>query len=165
MKKEKETRLENALDKHVSLEYNEFIKSEEWFLARRRLKMKDERFIAVDFDGTLTSCDSYPNIGRENPHAIRVIKKLKKDGCKIILNTCRQGKPLKEAVEWVKSKGVELYAVNDNPWATEKWGGTDCKKVFAHVYIDDRNAFIKKTKTGAVDWKWIDKNYSKLLKG
>ena len=93
------------------------------------------------------------------------IKKLKKDGCKIILNTCRQGKPLKEAVEWVKSKGVELYAVNDNPWATEKWGGTDCKKVFAHVYIDDRNAFIKKTKTGAVDWKWIDKNYSKLLKG
>ena len=127
--------------------------------------MKDERFIAVDFDGTITESDSYPNIGRENPHAIRVIKKLKKDGCKIILNTCRQGKPLQEAVEWVKSKGVELYAVNDNPWATEKWGGTDCKKVFAHVYIDDRNAFIKKTKTGAVDWKWIDKNYSKLLKG
>lgn len=149
----------------LGIKYNEFTKSEEWFLARRRFVMKDERFIAVDFDGTITASDSYPNIGRENPHAIRVIKKLKKDGCKIILNTCRQGKPLQEAVEWVKSKGVELYAVNDNPWATEKWGGTDCKKVFAHVYIDDRNAFIKKTKTGAVDWKWIDKNYSKLLKG
>ena len=157
--------LKKVLDKLISLEYNEFIKSEEWFLAHRRFVMKDERFIAVDFDGTLTFSDSYPNIGRENPHAIRVIKKLKKDGCKIILNTCRQGKPLQDAVEWVKSKGVELYAVNDNPWATEKWGGTDCKKVFAHVYIDDRNAFIKKTKTGAVDWKWIDKNYSKLLKG
>ena len=157
--------LKKVLDNWSGIKYNEFTKSEEWFLAHRRFTMKDERFIAVDFDGTITALDSYPNIGRENPHAIRVIKKLKKDGCKIILNTCRQGKPLQEAVEWVKSKGVELYAVNDNPWATEKWGGTDCKKVFAHVYIDDRNAFIKKTKTGAVDWKWIDKNYSKLLKG
>lgn len=65
---------------------------------------KKELWIAVDFDGTLTEKDAWPEIGAENPYAFDVLKRLRRDGNKIILNTCRRGKPLQEAVEWMSQK-------------------------------------------------------------
>lgn len=127
-------------------------------------EIKKELWIAVDFDGTLTENDSWPSIGNENPYAIDVIKRFKRDGHKVILNTCRRGEPLKQAVEWMKSKGIAPDSVNDNPWARAIYNDPNPgNKVFAHTYIDDRNIFIKKTKTGSVDFKYIKRNYKRLI--
>lgn len=126
---------------------------------------KKELWIAVDFDGTLTTRDAFPIIAPENPHAIDVLKRFKHDGHKVILNTCRRGEYLKQAVDWMKAKGIEPDSVNDNPWSRAIYNDPNPgNKVFAHVYIDDRNIFIKKTKTGAVDFKYIKQNYKRLIK-
>ena len=125
---------------------------------------KRELWIALDFDGTLTTKDAWPDIAPENPYAIEVVKRFRREGHKIILNTCRRGKYLSEAVEWMKNKGIEPDSVNDNPWARAIYNDPDPgSKVFAHVYIDDRNIFIKKTVTGSVDFKYIKRNYKRLI--
>lgn len=122
-------------------------------------------YIAVDFDGTLTDGgDQFPKCGKPNPHAISVIKKFKKDGHVVILNTCRRDEPLKAAIQWMKDYDIEPAAVDDNPWSRALYNDpTPGHKVFADVYIDDRSLGIKKTKSGSVDWKWIDKNYKKFF--
>jgi len=125
---------------------------------------KKELWIAVDFDGTLTTRDAWPDIAPENPYAIDILKRFRREGHKIILNTCRRGEPLRRAVEWMKEKGIEPDAVNDNPFARLIYNDPNPgNKVFAHVYIDDRNIFIKKTKTGSVDFKYIKRNYKRLI--
>lgn len=88
--------------------------------------------VAVDFDGTCVTHD-YPNIGKDIG-AVPVLKKIVKNGHKIILLTMRHGKYLNEAVEWFKNNGIELYTVNENPQQKE-W--TESSKVYANIYIDD----------------------------
>lgn len=124
------------------------------------------KVIAIDFDGTLTrDGDTFPLCGKENPYAIEVINRFRRDGCKIVLNTCRRGKYLEEAVEWMKQKGITPDAINDNPWSREIYNDPEPgNKVFADIYIDDRNIFVKKTKTGSVDFKWIKDNYNKIFR-
>lgn len=124
--------------------------------------MAEEKYIAVDFDGTMV-IDKFPEIGEENPYAVHVVKRFIRNGNKVILNTCRQGDKLDEAVEWMKQKGIDLYAVNDNPYARERWGGNDCKKVYADIYIDDHCVFVRKTDLNAVNWKYINRNYKRLI--
>ena len=60
--------------------------------------------IAIDFDGTIVE-HRYPEIGREIPFAIETLKRLIKDGHKLILWTVREGKLLQEAVDWCSAKG------------------------------------------------------------
>lgn len=89
--------------------------------------------IAIDFDGTLVEHE-YPCIGKEIPFAVNVCLYLQKQGHKLILLTMRSGKNLEEAVEWCKSKGINFWAVNENP---EQKSWTDSPKVYASIYIDD----------------------------
>ena len=56
------------------------------------------KIIAVDFDGTIVS-HMYPEIGVDNPNAIRVLKKLIEQGHQLILWTMRSGPELAEAVK------------------------------------------------------------------
>ena len=60
--------------------------------------------IAVDFDGTIVR-HRYPAIGEELPFAIETLKKLQKDGHKLILWSVREGKLLDEAVNSVSVEG------------------------------------------------------------
>lgn len=55
--------------------------------------------IAVDFDGTIVE-HRYPQIGKEIPFAIATLKKLQKEHHLLILWSVREGKLLKEAVEY-----------------------------------------------------------------
>ena len=48
------------------------------------------------------------------------------------------GEKLQEAVEWCRQHGLEFDAVNENLPETVEWYGTDCRKVFADVYIDGK---------------------------
>ena len=93
--------------------------------------------IAVDFDGTLCE-NQYPDIGRPNRAVLRYIKNKRKNGCKIILWTCRKGELLDNAVNWCKDQELEFDAVNENlPEIVEEFG-SDTRKIFANMYIDDR---------------------------
>ena len=57
----------------------------------------------------------------------------------MILNTCRQGKRLEEALTWCAAHGIEFDAVNENlKERIDQYGG-DCRKISADYYIDDLN--------------------------
>ena len=104
---------------------------------------KDRKtIIAVDFDGTLCR-NAYPRIGEPRVTMINFLKNAQRkngpDACKIILWTCRTGDLLSEAVEWCETMGLKFDAVNENlPEIVEEFGG-DSRKIYADVYIDDRN--------------------------
>lgn len=90
--------------------------------------------VAVDFDGTLSLDSQYPNIGRFNTHLYEALMKLKGIGWSIVLWTCREGKELREAVEWCANNGLEFDAINENPSEVP----FKSHKVVADMYIDDR---------------------------
>jgi hypothetical protein len=94
--------------------------------------------LAVDFDGTIVE-DRYPEIGKPLPFAIDTLKRLHADGHRIVLWTFRHGRPLRNAVEFVESQGVQLYAVNQSfPEESEQLDGYS-RKIHADWFIDDRN--------------------------
>lgn len=93
---------------------------------------------AIDFDGTLCS-DKFPEIGEPYLNRIETVKRLKENGNRIILWTCRTDEHLQQAVDWCKKHGLVFDAVNQNlPEVQEKWGG-DTRKVYCDYYIDDKN--------------------------
>lgn len=94
--------------------------------------------IAIDFDGTICR-GTYPAIAGEQPYAKEVINRLKGDGHYIIIWTCRTGKPLLDAVNWLLQQGIAFDRVNDhNPDNVAQYGDGG-NKVYAHCYIDDKN--------------------------
>ena len=95
--------------------------------------------IATDFDGTICQ-NKYPEIGEPMPLAIESIKELKERGHDLILWTCRQGEQLEEAVRWCEEHGIPFDLVNEfEPNNLKAFGGVAGNKVFANIYIDDRN--------------------------
>ncbi|MCL2599010.1 MAG: hypothetical protein FWD76_03770 [Firmicutes bacterium] len=101
------------------------------------------RIIAVDFDGTIVA-DAYPKIGYPILKTIEFIKERQAKGDKIILNTCRTGERLQDAVEYCHTKlGIEFDAVNENlPERIKQFGG-DSRKISADFYIDDKNVAVE----------------------
>ena len=97
--------------------------------------------IAIDFDGTLVQ-HKFPEIGEPIEGAFEVLKIMKNDGHKLILWTCRTDVPagnfLTQAVEFCKSKGIEFDAINDNIQPYQDNIYTNCRKVYADLYLDDK---------------------------
>ena len=95
--------------------------------------------IAVDFDGTLFR-DAFPAVGEVMPGAVDAMRALQRAGHYIIIWTCRHGDRLLDAVNALAAHGIPFDRINDhNPDNVAKYGGESGKKVYAHVYIDDRN--------------------------
>ena len=99
-------------------------------------------YIAVDFDGTL--CESeWPNIGMAKRDMIDALLELQERGAVIILWTCREGKLLDQAVEWLAKQGLKPDYINDNAeYLVKKWG-SNTRKVGADYYIDDRSRWLE----------------------
>ena len=97
--------------------------------------MKNKLIIAVDFDGTIVE-HMYPFIGRERTGALKTLKKLKDDGHRLILWTCRSGIPLADAVNFCTESGVTFDAINDN---IKGINFETSRKIYYDVLIDDRN--------------------------
>jgi hypothetical protein len=105
--------------------------------------------IAIDFDGTIVK-HRYPAIGEELPFAIETLKKLQKDGHKLILWSVREGRLLDEAVSFCKERGLEFYAVNrDYPEEEKERNNHFSRKLKVDLFIDDRNL------GGLPDWGTI----------
>lgn len=97
---------------------------------------------AIDFDGTLCE-NAYPGIGKPKLDVIAYIRDLKYQGHKLILNTCREGESLYDAIAWCATWGLKFDAHNNNlPELIEKYGG-DCRKISADYYIDDKSMFLE----------------------
>jgi len=95
--------------------------------------------IAVDFDGTIARTN-FPVIEDEMPDVKEVLGELMKRGHYVIVWTCRQGRDLLDAVNWMLEHGVPFNRINDEcPRQIEIYGGRDFGKVYADVYIDDHN--------------------------
>ena len=108
--------------------------------------------IALDFDGTVCKHE-YPNIGKDLPNCISILKQLLAKKHQLILNTMRSGKELQEAVNWLNSQGIKLYGINKNPTQTS-W--TTSPKVYAEIYIDDAALGCPLDKNGSVDWYAVE---------
>ena len=102
--------------------------------------------IAIDFDGTITDKNIFPEIGEPREYAFEAIHNLQTAGHKIILWTCRYGKSLLEAINWLAKYNIKLDAYNENIYSL------DSRKVVADVYIDDKNVFM----VDNVDWHKIE---------
>ena len=101
--------------------------------------------IAVDFDGTLITGNTWPDVaGEPNSSLINILIRERKKGNKVILWTSRtdvperEQFPLKAAVDFCKAAGLEFDAVNENlPEIIEAYH-SDSRKVSADQYIDDK---------------------------
>lgn len=93
--------------------------------------------LAIDFDLTICMSD-YPKTGPMRPGAHAVIKSLMANGYGIVINTCREGHALSDAMHWLEATDIPYHYVNCNfPHLIEKYGA-DCRKISACMYIDDK---------------------------
>ena len=98
--------------------------------------------IAVDADGTLFDKKWYPNVpptedtDEYNLELIDLLIERKKKGDKIILWTCREGRPKTIVVRVMQRFGLTFDAVNGN---VESYAHAK-KKIVADLYVDDKAA-------------------------
>lgn len=105
------------------------------------------KIIALDFDGCVVT-NKYPEIGEPIEKNIQKIKYEIDLGAKVILWTCRVGEMLEAAVKFCKDNDIRLHAVNENiPEIVESFG-SDCRKIFANEYWDDRAVWMSEYDIG-----------------
>lgn len=106
--------------------------------------------VAVDFDGTLCS-NAFPDIGEPYWDIITALRALKENtDCTLILWTCRVGEALQAAVDWCIDIGLDFDEVNNNDRKNVEDFGTNPRKIFADVYIDDKS--IGYSRTEAIEY-------------
>lgn len=93
----------------------------------------------IDFDGTIVE-NKYPAIGMTLYKTYMFIKKLEQRGDKWILITMREGEELQKALDFLKRSELHPSAVNNNLPELIVDFGRNPRKIYADVYIDDRNA-------------------------
>lgn len=99
--------------------------------------------IACDFDGTLfEETKNFPEIGAPIDSIIDYVKIKAKEGARVILWTCRNGKALEMAVKACEAQGLKFDAINENLEETKKIFGNDTRKVWATEYLDDKGILI-----------------------
>lgn len=98
--------------------------------------------IAIDFDGCLCR-DKYPNIGKPNKYIIRKAIRRQAKGAKLILWTCREGWLLQQAIQWSAAHGLIFDFINQNHPEWVSLYGSDCRKIGANEYWDDKARRVK----------------------
>jgi hypothetical protein len=125
--------------------------------------------IAVDFDGTVIPEGLYPDGSNHVGlyYAAIILRNWNERGYDIVLNTCREGLSLFNAVKWFKNNDIQLAAVNSSPrswlWQNEQGILTFSRKVFANIYIDDRGIGVPLDDEGLLDWFKIDEMVAGLV--
>lgn len=109
--------------------------------------------IAVDFDGTLTDKNVFPQIGEMKEYAREAIHNLQAAGHKVVLWTCREGRYLDDAREWLNEHGIDLDFYNFSPYQLQS------RKIVADVYVDDKNVFM----VDNVNWHKIEEYIFSLV--
>lgn len=103
--------------------------------------------ISIDFDGTIASLN-YPKIG-----VLMDCKEIINDWYNrhtIIISTCRAGKELEDARQFLDDNGVKYHYLNENSQELIEKYGMDTRKISADVYIDDKNIPLM------IDWRMLE---------
>lgn len=93
--------------------------------------------IAIDYDDTIVYAN-YPEVGTIKPFAGFVINELYNEGHTIIINTCRSGEHQQMAADYLTQCGVRFHHINENHPDNIAQYDSDSRKIFADVYIDDK---------------------------
>lgn len=96
-----------------------------------------KRAIAIDFDGTICE-NKYPDIGKPNWNIINQAIQEQAHGAGLILWTCREGELLSDAVRACVEWGLYFDAINDSLSEWKEHFGSDCRKIGADEYWDDK---------------------------
>ncbi len=97
-----------------------------------------KKILAIDFDGTIVE-DRFPGIGKMIPGAKSVINSFYEEGNTVIIWTSRTGADLESAIAWLNDNGIKYHYINEScPDNVAQFGGTDTRKIFADIYIDDK---------------------------
>jgi len=111
--------------------------------------------VCVDFDGTCVE-HTFPDVGRDVPHAVETMQRLIAEGFDIILFTMRSGEYLNAAVSWFEEHDIVLHGINKNP-TQESW--TKSPKAFGNYYVDDAAVGVPliypKNARPYVDWLMV----------
>lgn len=110
------------------------------------------KVVMIDFDGTITQENLFPEIGKVRNHAFEAIKTLQKRGWTCCLWTCRTGEPLEKAKRFLETNGVFMDYYNESPYDDKKFAG---RKPIADVYIDDAAYPVKLNKDAFINWDEI----------
>lgn len=101
--------------------------------------------IAIDFDGVLVN-DQFPEIGEPDWDMISAVWRLGFTDHELVLWTSRVDDKLEEAIQWCEKHDLKFVGVNTNAPSNISQYGTDPRKMFANVYIDDRACGYTRTK-------------------
>ena len=117
--------------------------------------MKNNFILSVDFDNIVVNNIDYPKKMELIPNAKKIINKWY-DRVHIVMSTCRTGIDLKYAVDFMKKHEINYDEINDNvKYKVAAWG-VNCRKIYADLYIDDKNIECLR-----VDWL----NYDDIIFG
>ena len=110
--------------------------------------------IAIDFDGTIVE-HKYPAIGKLKPKAKEVINKLVEKHHYIIIWTCRYiEKDLKEMFDFLIKNEIKFHNINMN---NSNISFRPIPKIYADIYIDDKNIFCDKINWDKIETYFIAK--------
>ena len=113
--------------------------------------------VAVDFDGVLAR-KAWPAVGEEMPGAMSFLKWIGEQGWWIVLWTCRSGKKLDDALDWLAERGFESAwwtAINATPQPITAQYGYDSRKIGYHAIVDDLAIGFPANSDGEPDWDRI----------
>lgn len=103
---------------------------------------KRKLIIAVDFDGTITEGNYWPECLQVQKGAKEAINFWHDElNCEIIIWTCRDNKlhnDLDRAIEFLKNNDIHYDFINENGSILEDWPN-DPRKIYADFYIDDKS--------------------------
>lgn len=97
--------------------------------------------VAVDFDGILCQ-DKFPEIGKPNYGVVSFVRRLQDSGIETILWTSRVDDRLAEAIAWCEDRGLHFTSINDNTPSNKEQYGTNPRKIYADIYMDDRSPWV-----------------------
>jgi hypothetical protein len=97
--------------------------------------------LAIDYDGVIVTDGHWPDPGEPIPGAVDAINLLHNAGYCIIINSCRVGQAEQAMKTTLAKLGLKFCRINDNCPERIKRYETDCRKISADVYIDDRSLF------------------------
>lgn len=93
--------------------------------------------LSIDFDGTLTTEPTFPEIGQLDMEMVEAAKACKEAGHTLLLWTCREGQYLADAVGALKQSGLEFDAINTCIDPIPELPFT--RKPYADFIYDDKN--------------------------
>lgn len=98
--------------------------------------LENKRIVAIDFDGTITETNEFPNIGKARKDASFYINKWKKEGFIIIIWTCRsEPDDLNNVRNFLLNNNIPYDYINEN---YEEMDFKPYPKIFYNYLLDDR---------------------------